>query len=535
MKFTRMMSLIAKELNKHSDVQIDMALSGKMAQQIDLWSRVFENRASWLNKDVKSCNIAAAVASEIARLVTLELKSEISGSVRADYMQSYYNTLLKGLRRYVEYGCAKGGLILKPYVTEQGISIQYIQADSFFPISFDSSGNITRCVFAEQLRKGQMVYTRLEDHELRQKTLKITNRAYQSTTDAVLGSEIPVQSVSEWSKLEYEVVFSNVKKVPFGYFKIPLANANDSDSPLGCSVYARAIELIKEADHRYSQISWEYESKEAAIHIAEGMLKDDPNNKNQKILPAHKERLYRPLEYSSGAKDKPLLDVFSPDIRSEPLFKGFNEQLRLIEFNCCLAYGTLSDPQNVDKTAEEIKASKQRSYTLVSDTQMALQDALTDLIDAMDFYCSVYDLCPQGEYDISFTWDDSIVVDAEKERLQDMQEVREGLMPKWKYKVKWQGLSEEQAKAELAMDMSVSTGIAFPGDEQESTTQGIVTNDEAEELAGKALNGAQTQSLIAIIQQYASGTLSIGQAVNVLSTAIGVSKEKAKAILEGTM
>lgn len=43
-------------------------------------------------------------------------------------------------------------------------------------------------------------------------------------------------------------------------------------------------------------------------------------------------------------------------------------------------------------------------------------------------------------------------IDAEKEKLQDMQEVNTGLMPKWKYKVKWQGMTEEQAKAEIAYE-----------------------------------------------------------------------------------
>ena len=64
----------------------------------------------------------------------------------------------------------------------------------------------------------------------------------------------------------------------------------------------------------------------------------------------------------------------------------FNNQMKLIEFACCLAYGTLSDPQNVDKTATEIKTSKQRSYTFVSDTQQALQTALEDLVYAMNFW-----------------------------------------------------------------------------------------------------------------------------------------------------
>lgn len=449
MDFNRMMSFIAKELNKHSDTQIDMALTGKMALDINLWSRMFANKAPWLNKNIKSCNLASAIASEIARLVTLEMKSEISGSPRAEYLQTFYGETLKGLRRYVEYGCAKGGVVFKPYVTEQGLSVQYIQANAFFPVAFDGSGNITRCVFAEQLRKGQSIYTRLEDHELINGTLRIRNRAYQSTTDAVLGSEIPVQSVAEWNKLEYEVVFSNVKKVPFGYFRIPLANSGDSDNPLGCSVYARAVDLIKEADNRYSQISWEYEAKEAAIHISESMLKDDPNDKAKKIAPSHKERLYRPVEYSSGASDKPLLDVFSPDIRANELFKGLNELLRMIEFNCSLAYGTLSDPQNVDKTAEEIKSSKQRSYTMVSDTQMALQDALIDLVDAMDFYCSVYGLCPQGTYNISFKWDDSIVVDAEKERNTDREDVALGAMSLEEYRAKWYGETIEEARKKL--------------------------------------------------------------------------------------
>ena len=78
-----------------------------------------------------------------------------------------------------------------------------------------------------------------------------------------------------------------------------------------------------------------------------------------------------------------------------------------------MAYGTLSDPNNVDKTAEEIKTSKQRSYQFVSDTQGALQDALEDLLYAIDFYCTVYNLAPSGSYTASYVWDDSIVRDTD--------------------------------------------------------------------------------------------------------------------------
>ena len=56
---------------------------------------------------------------------------------------------------------------------------------------------------------------------------------------------------------------------------------------------------------------------------------------------------------------------------------------------------------------------------------------------------------------------------------------------------------------------------------------------EAERAAGEKLNGAQTQSLITVVSQLAAGVLSEGQAINIISASIGVSKEEAKAIISG--
>ena len=160
--------------------------------------------------------------------------------------------------------------------------------------------------------------------------------------------------------------------------------------------------------------------------------------------------MYRTLEYSSGATDKPLMDTYSPDIRDQSLYNGFNNQLKRVEFDCNLAYGTLSDPNNVDKTAEEIKTSKQRSYSMVSDTQLALQNALKDLIDAMDFWVSIYGLAPEGDINTSFEWDDSIVVDSEKARSTDRADVAMGAMTLVEYRMKWYGETEEVAMQKLA-------------------------------------------------------------------------------------
>lgn len=54
-------------------------------------------------------------------------------------------------------------------------------------------------------------------------------------------------------------------------------------------------------------------------------------------------------------------------------------------------------------------------------------------------------------------------------------------------------------------------------------------------VQGKQLNGAQTQSLIAIMDQYTSGAISEGQAVNLIATAIGITKDEARQILNGEL
>lgn len=453
MNYMSMYGAIVRILNQNSE--ITYSFNTEMADRILLWSAMYENRPPWLDKKTQSANLPAAIAYETAKLITIELKSEITGGTAAEYLNNAYSkTVLKDLRRYTEYGLAKGSIIIKPIADKNGLRTQFIQADRFFPISFDGSGNITKCVFAEQLRKGRFVYTLLEIHSFAGGRLTVENRAFKSANDGILGSEISLGEVEEWSKLMAGTSFSGAKRLPFGFFKCPMANQIDSDSPFGVSVYSRAVELIKEADRRYSNICWEYEATEAAVHIGESMLKYD-KEQDRFIAPQGKDRLYRAVEVSTGASDKPMLEIFSPPIRSSELFDGYNHQLRMIEFNCSLAYGTLSDPNNVDKTAEEIKSSKQRSYTFISDSQAALQTALEDWAEGAWFWSQIYGLAPAGDFKMSFNWGDSIVSDPESERRLDMQDLANGTLRPEEYRAKWRGESIEEALKNLPQTAQV--------------------------------------------------------------------------------
>ncbi|MEG1185333.1 MAG: hypothetical protein RSD63_06795 [Eubacterium sp.] len=428
-------------------VNLGSVVSPAMVRAIECWDVLYNNNPLWVSKkdSIYTMGLPGAIASELARLATLEMKSDITGSVRANYLNDRYQKVLEDIRTYLEYGCAKGGLIMKPYFNGEGLSVDYIQADSFVPVSFDSSGRITAAIFVDTKRRGEMTYRRFEGHKVTDVGYTVVNKAFASKNDRQLGNEVPLSSVDEWCGIEPTNLISGVKIPLFGYFKVPQANRVDNASALGASVFSTAHEagMFEVADRQYSRIIQEYILKESAIFLSETMLKDDGFGKPK--LPGGMEKIYRPVDIQSGINEKQFFEPYSPEIRDTSLFNGLNKYLQRIEFECGLAYGTLSDMQLVDKTATEIKASKQRSYAAVSDIQKALKHALTDLIDAMNVLANEHKLTPTGNYEVGFKFDDSIIVDTETEQAIRMQEVAAGITRPENYLMWRYGVTKEQA------------------------------------------------------------------------------------------
>jgi len=427
----------------------DVAVSSEMRDAIDLWAQMFMDRPPWLDSTTKSLGLPAAIAGEFARLTMVELESTVTGSPRADYLQRTYQEVLNSLRKNVETACAAGGAVFKPYLANDRLVVECVPAWRFFPTAFHL-GEVTGAVFVERAVKGKVIYTRMEHHELTSNGYVIRNLAFRSHTDGTLGVQCSLAEVDEWAALEPEVNIRRKSGTPldkplFAYFHIPMSNTVDPESPLGASVYSRAVNLIKEADRQYSRILWEYEGSELAVDAsAEALNVPGPDGKPVK-MPSRNKRLFRALAVQQGDGED-LYKVFSPTIRDTALFHGLDQLLKRIEFNCSLAYGTLSDPQNVDKTAEEIKTSKQRSYSAVCDLQKALQGALERLVWALDCYASLYKLAPTGKYEVSFTWGDGVLQDTDKEyarrkEMADSGYLREELLLSWYF-----GISEEEAR-----------------------------------------------------------------------------------------
>ena len=141
---------------------------------------------------------------------------------------------------------------------------------------------------------------------------------------------------------------------------------------------------------------------------------------------------------------------WTPSIREVNLLNGLDAILRKIEFSCGIAYGTLSNPQTIDKTATELKIAQQRSYATITDTQKSLQDALEQLLWAMDTWATLNKLAPSGIYSTAYDWDDSIVVDSDAQKQSDLALVDKNLMSGWEFRMRNFGEDEETAKQKIA-------------------------------------------------------------------------------------
>lgn len=605
--------LANKMLPKHdieNVLHIQPIMSDRMADAIQLWSNLYENNASWLREPsvgdndkvrVVSLGLPSLIASEKARMVTLEMKSEVTAPMaeavvdkntetdnpynvyaqvptepvgsteRAEFINKYYTRMLKQIRKQLEYGIAKGGLVIKPYpvIYEKEITIDdtannsavntskftseeqktaetsktsndesgssqtkiskttrrvmdraefefdFVQADRFFPLSFDPNGRVVEAAFVQTKtdKTKNKVYIRLEYHKLVNRKLTVQNLAFESTdmnlantnnirTASNLGNPIPLSAVSEWAKFEPEVTIEDVDRPLFAYFRMPEANIIDPYSPLGVSGYSRAVNLIKDADMQYSRMLWEFEGGELAIDVDRDALKfiTDPDSTEYSVLPKTQDRLFRKVDLNNEETYK----VFSPALRDVSLAHGLNIILMRIEDACGLSRGTLSDVTSQEaKTATELKILKQRSFATNTDIQQALQDALEDVVYIMDAYCSLYELTPYGEYETSFEWDDSIIVDSESELTKRITLMQNGLAGHVENRMWYFGETENQAKAALEQieqetQQSMLRQAEFNAMQQNMTNETAKesgNNDPADTTKKKVSKGKQADNL----------------------------------------
>lgn len=414
----------------------DITLSEDMINAINEWRNMLSGQPPWETEYIKSLRIEKGICREFADAALVELETSVSN----ERLDKIYQKCIQDLNGKMQDAIGMGSMIIKPLGPE---IVEYVSADKFIPIAFGDDGKPIDVCFLSTKRMGlTRYYTRFERHYFVNGNLTIENKCYRSANRATIGSLCELSEVPEWANINPgPITYIGMTQMDFGYYRNPLGNEIDG-SMCGMSIFEEAKEVIKKVDTQAARLDWEFDSGERAIHVDEKALKK--NKRGRFGLAKLNARLFRGLDIEDG-KDKELLKEYSPEMRDEAYRRGLEEYKREIEFIVGLSYGDLSDVQQVEKTAEEVKVSKQRKYNRVTAIQGKLQTCLEELVAGLAFYNELY----TSGYELNCKFHDSILTDEKAERQQDREDVAMGVMHHVEYRMKWYNEDEATAMKNL--------------------------------------------------------------------------------------
>lgn len=432
--------------------------SDEMEQIINTCANIYAGYPEWVNADnnIKTINFAKSLCSEVARLTTLGIDIKIDGSARAKYLQKQTDNIKSQVRKWVEYAAAYGTIILKP----NGKSIDII-TPQHFTITNQENGNITGVVFQETVRAsdGKHFYHRLEYHNRTNGRYTITNRTFMSEAENDIGSSVSIEE-TPWKDLSEEVIVDNGENNLFGFLFMPHANNVDIDSPLGMPIISECIEELKDLDIAYSRNALEIDQSKRTVLLDSDRLMTGKAMTNDAKKRAMKLPDFVRIVEGDGSQD--IYREINPTINTDARLVGINALLSQIGYKVGFSNGYFVFNESVGiQTATGVEASQQRTIQFIKDVRDRLEACMGQLIYALNAFADAYQLAPLGDYEVAYNFSD-ITYNVEEDRARWWQYVMSNKVPAWKFFVKFEGMTEEEAKAMIAEATPAEANL-FPG------------------------------------------------------------------------
>lgn len=436
--------------------------SEQMLAWIDECIHIYRGDPCWLDEadDIDTVNFAKAVCSETARLVTLGIGIQVDGSARAEWLKTQLDRIYYRLRDWVEYGCAYGTVILKP----DGSEINLYTPDEF-EIVHQTDGKIDGVIFHHWEQVGDKWYTRLEYHEKKTDAYKIENRCFVGNERDDTKQPVRIE-LTPWAGIEELVELVNITSTLFGVLRTPQANNIDLDSPYGLPVFSEAVQELKDLDIAYSRNAKEvFDSKRIVMaddsllaYSGERIPKSASEAQNKSAMAGFPSV----VKMVSGTGPEAYYQEINPELNTDTRIKGINALLNQIGYKSGYSNGHfVFNESGGIQTATQVEADQQRTIQTIKDTRDKLEDCITNLIYALDVFAELYNLAPSGTYEVAFDFGD-ITYSREEDRARWWGYVTYGKVPAWKYFVKFEGMTEKEAKEMVAEASAKQPGLFDP-------------------------------------------------------------------------
>ena len=408
------------------------------------------------------CSITASMASApdddpLDGFLQYVLKDNRFGSAFGDLLEKSFALGGGALKEWVEIPKDENGNDLG----EGKVRIGYTMASQFVPTAWDNS-KVTSGIFVSREARDGYYYTVVEWHHWDGTTYRITNDLYRqpikgSEPQNILGWWYPLDKV--YPLLSPDTTIEDVHQAFFQYVRPFGANYADDNSPLGMSIYAPALNTLHGLDIMFDSLQREFVlGKKRIIAPARSMKVSAGVNGSRpdRYFDADDE-VWEALA-TDNPEDLKIYDN-SVDLRVEPHITGINGDLSILCAQIGFDPGTLSfDATKGLKTATEVISENSKTFGTVKAHENLLEDALENMVHAIFDLAVHYGLTWEGKtvesliaggYDVTVTFDDSIIEDKNAEINRGVSLVGAGLLSKKKFMTDMLGYTPEDADKEL--------------------------------------------------------------------------------------
>lgn len=455
-------SMVLKSRAKE-EFNITPITSADMESWVRECVNIYQGRPCWLDEDdhIDTVNFAKTVCSETARLAMLGTKITVDGSARADWLMEQVKRIYSRLREWVEYGCAYGTIILKP----NGDTVDlYVPGE--YEVAHESGGVIDGVVFYNRQKDGDNWYTRFEYHRFDGGQYRITNKCFVGGSENDDRKPIDI-SLTPWAGMIEDAGVENVDKPLFSVLKTPHANNIDIGSPVGLPVFSEAVQELRDLDIAYSRNSKEIHDSKRTVLLDDALIATagQPVARTQAEVENRRRNMKLP-DYARNVRGdgtEMFYQEINPSLNTDTRLTGINALLGQIGFKVGFSNGYFVFNEKTGMmTATQVESDDRRTIQFIKDVRDQLESCLNGLLYALSKFADLYGLAPVGEYEITCDFGD-ITYNREEDRARCWAQVQAGRFPYWRYLVKFEGYSEDEAK-QIEQEAQPKTTPLFGGE-----------------------------------------------------------------------
>lgn len=347
---------------------------------------------------IDGINFNSIFSNKLANYVINDSNVNITGeNARVELLDKTTQSMWKKAKKITSMGFGYGGVILVPYVKSGKIYYNIVSQSRVTIDEIEGENIIGATIIADKrtVNRGignSKTYYRLTNYRVRNGNIEIT----QKFTDEN-GHEVAVPDF--WKNIELKKVITGVDRALFGYIKSPINNRK-TDDKYGVPITYGCDSTIAEIKETMKQLYREYKLKEAFVGADSTMF----NGKDS--LPLN--GLFKKVD----AGDDNFFEVFDPAFR--PFTERLQELFKRLEHEIGTSAGILSEVNTANATATEIKRSMYDTFTIVDDMRSNIEKGIEDFLYSANVLANAYNLTPQGDYEVSFDWDYSLLEDSQE-------------------------------------------------------------------------------------------------------------------------